>query len=330
MAVTSDAPLLQKVELIGSTGSNVGIDDVKQNHKKLMNNGHNIDDKTMELIDIFGGIDVVLQHYLSEKCNSKLTQSQLCDINYILLSTDEDEDTHNMEDIGTLYISPNNTFLHQCLNHNLSSKIINIIFGNYCSFGMTLIVILLAVLPWFHSGYLTGFIWWIVIGILGVYVILILLSLNRTITNHVMSSFEFWFKFIYFIKYCICYEIYMTHWKIPIYYTVLFNILNFVFLMFIIEYSLIDALRASVLFKATFMIIGSIGMSIWAFVWTFYWTELFVSHKLFNTDVHFDIGALGASSLRILSVFMVKQTIYSIYKKSESTSIKHPIKIVFL
>eukprot|EP01084_Bolivina_argentea_P118785 210691_1 len=310
----------------------INMNDVRHNHQCLMDNGKSIDNRMVDLINVFGGIDDVLQHYLSSQSNVNLSQIQLQQINDILLSPITTKyDAKN----STLHASMNNTVLHSVFNNNRARQIINFLFGRICTGFITLTIVYMAIFGgWFVVSYeyVVYVIWWLFMLILGVYAVLILLSLNRNITKQIITTFEFWFKLYSFIKFHVCYMMVEVYYlKRPVVTIVWFNIFAFVCLLLIIDYSLVDALNIQFYFKATFMVIGCIGMSVWAFAWTFGIIRDIppISITIFNNEIDFHFVPMAADALRALSIFMWKQTIASMWKKTKSTSIKQSPNIIW-
>eukprot|EP01084_Bolivina_argentea_P118786 210692_1 len=323
-------PLLYDNNEPANTGI-ININDVRHNHQCLMDNGKSIDNRMVDLINVFGGIDDVLQHYLSSQSNVNLSQIQLQQINDILLSpiTTKYDAKNSMY---TLHASMNNTIIHSVLNNNRARQIINFLFGRICTGFITLTIVFMTIFGvWHVVSSAVNIICWLFTVILGVYALLILLSLNRNITKQIITTFEFWFKLYSCIKYYVCYMIVVVYWKIPVVGIILYHIVALVWLLLIIDYSLVDALNIQFYFKATFMVVGSIGMTVYAFIWTFRIIPDMppISITIFNHEIDFDIVSIGASALRVLSIFMWKQTIASMWKKTKSTSIKQSPNIIW-
>eukprot|EP01084_Bolivina_argentea_P118672 210509_1 len=62
-----------------------------QLHTEQLSNGQSNDDNTLELINILGGIDNILKHYLSNKDDSNINREQINEIHKIITSKTNDE-----------------------------------------------------------------------------------------------------------------------------------------------------------------------------------------------------------------------------------------------
>eukprot|EP01084_Bolivina_argentea_P191762 329359_1 len=143
-----ESPLLETIEITTFHKETLTSEDVRINHQKIQNKGVNLNRHVEKLIDIFGGIDAVLQHYLSEET---LTKTQLHEINNMLVSTStiQMKEVDNQSVTGVyinpdpiLYASSNNTFLHAILRPDIARKIIAMIFGKI------MISIIIAIIIW--------------------------------------------------------------------------------------------------------------------------------------------------------------------------------------
>ena len=66
--------LLSSIELIDCKTDDVSLETVINNHQTLLNNGISTNTKALELINILGGMDVVLNKYFQN--NSTITKSK--------------------------------------------------------------------------------------------------------------------------------------------------------------------------------------------------------------------------------------------------------------
>ena len=109
-----------------------------------MNNGKSLD--TNAFIEILGGTDVILQHYLSSNNLSPLTSKQLPEINHLLNLQQEITTPAPIENIPSpiLTVSSENTLLHQLFGKQIGDKILKIMYSRFM-----MIIIFLTLTGWF-------------------------------------------------------------------------------------------------------------------------------------------------------------------------------------
>ena len=110
-------PLLTNIELTDCENNDISLKTVINNHEILLNNDMSTDSKIFEIIDILGGMDIVLTNYLNIDHLHKFNSNQLNQINNILLSILNDKGTKkqktNVNDMNAiLYVSSNDTWFH--------------------------------------------------------------------------------------------------------------------------------------------------------------------------------------------------------------------------
>ena len=142
-------------------------------------------------------------------------------------------------------------------------------------------------------------------------------------------SFEFYFKMFYIIQFAICYTIYWerTDWaNIPYY--AMSGVVNFVIMLW---YALMDGLNMPMRVKIGIGIMVSAWFLWWSYYLTFsYPTSYPVNIQFFDYySWRFDLRQMTASSCRIVTVFIVKQTVCSLWSPSKATLIKQSAKIVW-
>ncbi len=332
--MATSVPLLSSLELKSNDTVNTSITraDVKQNHQMLIENEISINSNMDTIITILGGSDFVLQHFLSIENQSSLTTTQLHQINNILSLLPI---KHNMENVTVtpdpiLSVSSEHTPLHRCCMKHTVSKLWNILYGKVLSTFFTLFLISHLVIYFYaviNNHYDFSPIWDIYYSffvlLIGTYLSLTLLSLNTVIVKEILMTFEFWFKLLYFLRYWICVIISYKGFT-------LVNGYYFCMVLGLIVFCLLDGLQVPFRVKASVLVIASLYATSIAINWTFFLPSAPYIYTLHLDKTHsfeIDIVSFGASSMRIVAIFMWKQTIYSMFRAPKSTLIKIPVEI---
>eukprot|EP01084_Bolivina_argentea_P254936 428697_1 len=332
----------QSVELTTIDSRNIILNTVRQNHIDLMDNNQSIDTAIVELVNILGGIDVLLQQLLSPSNCSQLTNDELSQINGVLASfsnnkvTELTEVSNDWDDIQSVIsvkmVDERNTFLHRvcCKKYKpVADELVNYLFGKYLIWCWGFLMITLVVIT--TIDYIIGSISTFVMLFKDLFTVILtlpfciiwVLSLNISVTKQIMKKFEFWFKFFYFMRYWICSSVIYNNHKTA--QEIAGNIFVDItlFLLYII-YCFMDGLKLSSTFKVFVLVSGSIYMTVLAIYWTF------LIDKTENISIYtlnIDLKILTATSLRTVVVFMWKQTVLSWLKPNSSTYFKQPISI---
>ena len=304
-------------------------DDLTRNHQQFIDNGHSVD--IDNLVEILGGPDAILQHYLSSNNLSPLTSHQLNQINNLITNNDND-DNKDESNSASLRVSAENTLFHQLLSKTTANKIISIIYSKPMVIAVSLTIVfwpLLAVLSTSESiRTYTMWIWFVMLFAIISYLLLSILTVNVIILKRILQTFIFWFKTFYGIKCIVCISIvlFKKYWLSPA------NILGTVWtLLLIVWYALTDGIHMPLRAK---MIIGII-LSIYFLYVSFYYTFVFNQQCLITINwwnyysSTFDISEWTASAVRVVTIFIWKQTAYSIWKPSQSTLIKRSVQITW-
>ena len=125
------APLLSPVQLT-DLSNNITIKDLHRKHDRYISNGGSI--PSDKLIEILGGTNAILKHYLSTDDTSPLTSEQLQEINGLfnttnntefhedfMMNAEDVEESTNM-DSPTIFVSHRKSFLHK-INGDIAAKI---------------------------------------------------------------------------------------------------------------------------------------------------------------------------------------------------------------
>ena len=99
------------------TTNDITVVRLKAKHQEFMNANKKLDKDVITLMEILGGADVILQHYLSINNLSSLTPSQLKSIDNLLSSTHHFEIKPGHIKSPELILSTSNSYLHSIFNH---------------------------------------------------------------------------------------------------------------------------------------------------------------------------------------------------------------------
>ena len=221
-------------------------------HSEQLSDGDNNRYNTLEIVNIFGGIDEILTHYL-ESNDITLNNNQLQQINQILITPQkyqqkrkavpviqirDNKNNSNLEDCIDQYFNEtftfdvNDTYLHSLFHPKhaniiinvLHSNIVNILFGVVLSIAFVTSLVMDTDNAWILS----------ICTVIELCLVLIpftlftILSFNRAAFKLVLGSFEFWFKFIYTLIAGV-----LKCWLEP-YYGVLYFIHSLLYIIFVV------------------------------------------------------------------------------------------------
>ena len=329
-----EQPLLPAAEMNTHTSSGIDrvgltVDDVIQNHKLFMENGQLIDPNA--LIAILGGADAILQHYLS---SDNLTSHQLNDVNNLMHNRNTNDKSQTDPDITSiLTVSSKNTLLHQIFGDIAADKLVNILYSK--SIAIAAVLSVLIVLLWFllETVYIITDKYWmqisiwctVIYSIWILYILVCISSVNKIIIRRISQTFIYWFKICFAIKAGICDLVYTRIIYDDYPSDISGAILN---LMIISFFALLDGIHMSFKTKTFVGIMTSI-LFLWrSFYWTFHAEPCIIDINWFNIySSQYDMREWTASAMRVVTIFICKQTIYSIWKPSQSTLIKKSIII---
>ena len=324
-------PLLTHVDINHSVDS-IDIQHITNLHQLLIDSKKDLNYKMQELVDAMGGLNAMLQLYLSAQSSSK---QDLIQIHNILLSVSKSSPT-TCTFTPILQVSTTNTFLHRICDDHIALKIRNIVFSKFINIYITLgwvgwiICILLNQFQTENdiTTQIFNVYYWLFCPVFIIFCIFSLLSLNIITTKYILNTFEFWFKLFYFIRFWICGTIVLKMNPDEQFKRQLALISFFIFFLL---YCLLDGLKATYKYKAGVLAFGAIYVSLIALIATFqskveyYWEWNFLGH---NDNIN--VTSLVASSLRIVAIFMWKQTFYPMYRSDRATLIKKSVKIEWI
>ena len=175
-------PLISSIELLSMVDQdNISRQVVANNYRLFMKNGGTINPE--ELIEILGGTDGIIQHYLSELNPIKLNSDQLQSINNMFKSQSNANIWDDLKPTQLL-ISKHDTFFQHLLGIEMGNKIYRFVFSH--------------IIVGFYS----------ILGITGA--ILYLLHLMRLRLSVLLQKFCFWL----YVKY-LCHS-FMKIWSFEV------------------------------------------------------------------------------------------------------------------
>ena len=300
--------------------------------------GHNSYD-IKQLGIILGGAQKILIDYLSST-DITLTNEQLNQIEEMLLSkplihkiSSNSNPTKSNESQSITYtFHTNHTYYHYFLGTNsvFATRMISFIYNPYWIAFLVLIGIfrviwgLIEYESWSNLYHLTSL---IITSIVFLNYILVFLTMNRKVFKKSIYHFVFWFKILTCIQSSICYLIlrfvmlkdvemgYITMSNEIIHQ--LGNILN------ITMYSAIDTFQLSRTIKICFGFVVSILWTLVAFNASTLHEHIEETTVDIGLNIHFSIASIYASAMRILSIFLWKQSFLLLIRKDRCVNIRH-------
>ena len=233
----------------------------------------------------------------------------------------------------TLEISKANTVLHQLFGAKTGNKITKMLYIP-CTLSLitTVLIIWVILTTLFNMNFvpydINLVLHIIIYSIIFIYLLLLLLSLNKITTSLILTTFEFWLKMEFLVQFIICHSL-CEEYKVfgDIVSHIFFNIILFIYVLVL---CLIDGSQISFKVKAILFCLGGLLLTFGSFYWTVMKTETHIaSIKLpFNAySFNLDYREWAASSIRFLTIFTWKQAIYAIFKAPKSSIIKASINI---
>eukprot|EP01083_Nonionella_stella_P016102 45026_1 len=288
-----------------------------------------------------GGIDAILSHYLST--TASLTTQQLQQIHAIMSSKNEiqhytPKETIDLEDTSSnelvLSFDVNDTYLHLLFGSHYGSMIINRFVYNKRFLYPMFVLVNVGFLQFFREYIsdlfitIPAFVMWSVVA---PWLLLLLLSMNIKAFKMISTSFDFWMKIIYMIIYASTRFIYVHY--ITIYveesrksmtwfiYDIIYSCMR---ILVILVWSSLDALQLPLYVKIYLGLLISIIYSLNTLV-----VALHIESETDDSIIHItdslsiSLMSFIDSSIKIVCMFLWKQTILSILRKNRCILIKH-------
>ena len=286
----------------------VSRNDLNQLHEQRLLNGKNNNKNIVEIVRILGGIDAILSHYSSSSSHFVLNESNKA---------------NGKKEKFTFYFDVNDTFLRDIKKCDLFSQVIK---NKYSSIIVMIILFILSFLFFLipHSNiYL--YLELILRPIFILYIILILLDLNKKACKLIIKSFDFLFKMSYAFGFVISWYIYWyninslttgnDNYEL---WTIQYTNTHFCSILVIALFGFIDASQWKPWSKICIGVILSTITSLYALRLTFitYIDDSYNDNSVISIFPYYKISILAnqTNSVRILSIWLWKQTIMSYYR----------------
>eukprot|EP01084_Bolivina_argentea_P249624 417975_1 len=334
----------ESIELTLNT--NGTFERLQEAHDSMLKLGHNNDNISDELIQIMGGIDNILSHYLSNKNSDLLNKSQIqlihqsLSVNIQQYQSNEPKSESNIptetdktytsdgvkftkQSLFTEIFEPHNTVLNHLFGSNIGPKIQQVIYHKIAK-TISAVMLLYAILSVFVSipepfGTIFAY-----IGIIYfiLWLIPFIMTVNRTALYLISRSFEFWFKIFYAVFLCALKIIAERNRTKDTWFDT-YILLSIDELLVIALFSITDGLQWSLKSKFIIGVIIAIYYSLCAFFGEFFWTERDDTIIEISDTISVQLRSMIASAYRVLAIFIWKQTISSVWKKRRATIIKY-------
>ena len=204
---------------------------------------YNNDHQHRELSNILGGIDNILMMVLSSD-NVELNNHQLSQLHQRLISKQiiKESNANGQEIQGQIEYThcfiQSNTFLHLVFGRNYGQKLFNFIYSPYLIYSIYIGCFITYILHIYFRFFMVSIPLYIIIT---VWIIFILLSINRKAFKLTIETFTFWIKILYTLRFIIATLIV----RYDHFYIASRCIMNF---WWVLLYSFIDGLQLPFLF----------------------------------------------------------------------------------
>lgn len=318
-----------------STTQLLNINDVREVHQQQLELGGTNDTRVNQFVKILGGMDKILNDYLSVHDHCTLTQLQLQDIHTLLASASSEPIEKNMDqsvEIGSddcqIILKLETVNSHVVSSFGLDSarnilKVLNswvptalhvmcmmlcltLVFFVPQKYPISMILVLCTcMLVWIPFA----IIWW--------------MGVNKRALKLILHSFEFWLKLGYALLFAIFSAIYL---KIMFDWHVFIAVAMSIKAILIISYvSSFDGVNKSRFIKIFCSFIAAAMFTILSFAYEFYMEDYTLNIKLFDDsswDYSVSVTDKLSDSARVLAIFLWKQTVITYWRPNRCILIK--------
>ena len=329
-------PAQSIIELSTVSSNSVDIDVLKKNILSLHQQSQiNHDNQLEEIVATLGGIDQILIDYLSSK-DISLNVDQLNKLQNILNTADvraisgpkSQSEDNDCKQLTYTYII-NDSYYHHLFGDKMGSKIMYYVYHKmYWIFSLSIYLLALISDSFSERIDMTAFIifrsvafvWGLIVAISAA------IAVNKTVFNASIKHFVFWLKIGAALQVAVC-AVILNVYIIPNQEASVINIscdmCRYITTVVVItNFSAIDGHCCSNQIKIMIGFVGSLLYSYRAII-----SSLFVDYEkdlMVNIGfVYISISSLYASALRVLSIFMWKQTILIMLKKDKCINIRY-------
>ena len=353
-----DAVLLRETVTVinpeSTSTDNISVDIVLQNHRYLLQNGGDTDDKMKQLIELMGGMDSVLNEYLLN--HRQMNEAKLHSINKIILSKNKlinQASRHcsrenfsmsvlNAVDNPVMYLSVENNLLYKMVGKQTAERLIKFMTSTWMVI-LTLILGISAVIGYCLWMWARNYIsitmynflclWSIIINALSTIWALLAFSILNITAVKGIASFSCIFKLLYFFRGFVCWSIYQSRKETADKLFIITEITMFIsFLCIYTTYSFIDGFYISKRYTTIVSISGAIIFTVLTFSFTY-------AEAMDSSDIRYlsvidgtsiDLVSWAASSMRVVCIFVWRQTIYTLWKPEKSTLMQKTVVLKWI
>ena len=292
-------------------------EDVREVHQQQLALGRTNDHHIAQFVKMLGGIDSILDDYLSSENGHRLTQLQLQQIHELITSEDHQSDKPHL----TFRFDTANSYIVSLFGWNIAIKILKVLNSWIPTVVhvMCLIICLLLVflvpqkypIPMVISLCICMCTW-------TPFAIMWWMGIDKKALKMIINSFEFWFKFGYAILYAIFSVIYCTNmfgWHMFIAIGISMKVI-----WITLYVSSFDGVNKSRFVKTLCSCIAATLLTILSLVYEFYMDD-YIMNLSWNYSV--SVTDKLSDSARVLALFLWKQTILTYWRPNRCVLIKH-------
>ena len=290
-----------------------------------------------QLVVSLGGIDAILSHYLSPENSMQLSQLQLQSIHNII--TAEQNSSNIIPEKPSFYtFSKSKTLIQQISNDSITEKLVNFVYSKTAAVILTIMACTL-VSWWLYAIFIAkekddnyDYIW---LGfdvcrlifeiVMFFWAIMIILTVNIAALILSIKQFLFWFKLFQCLGFCITQWIIIEYFKIW-QFTRIGTVAGIVFVIDVFCFVMIICALDSFYMPRKLKVLLSLVISI---LWTVGTLELILSAPTEDMTIvtvfnhwTFSVWSMYSDSLKVLSIFFWKQTIYLIIYPTKCVNIR--------
>eukprot|EP01084_Bolivina_argentea_P303009 523095_1 len=325
--------------------SDISVDTFSKYYEQSISNNNTNSKHTKELVDILGGIDTILKHYIniSKKHDQLLNQEQMkqiCDIisttnstnfhkhktHQLILSNELDldqlEESNKNANTVTYYFHKSDTFLHLIFTDIIADKLIFILFHKLFISSLCIMGSLWSLVTIFFDN-MHSVKWFFILETIFqisviIVLLLIILSSNKKAFFLITKEFDFWIKLYYSMGNMTANAIYINALNFERNRIIYINMSNVLLTLLVILFSIFEAYHVS---WKTVTIVGLVISSIitlQALRFTIWYDEPEKYVEIESIGMKIGLLAYFSAAVRILSIFLWKQTIMSAWVRGKS------------
>ena len=336
------APLLSTedvnaIELLNHE-SDTNMQETYQQYQRFREQGGNLHNIQHEIITKLGGIDNILNNCLTSQNPLKLTNKEISDINNLFSTKIHSKQSSTNND--TLYLNVYDSLSNHICGRSFGNKLVNFTLHKYSLYALIfsfIIALIFSNIMNFNPNVSSDEFSWqagicYIFGVITfLYLISLLFCVNEFIIPYIVSSFEFWLKILYCFKYSLFHFTYTVYHESPSK-SAQRALFSLVALLVMISFvSMLDGLKMDRPIKIFLNMMLALYLSYSAFEWQLL-TPLRadISFRAFGNTLSVNSSDMIGDAYTMLSVFVWKQTIMTIVRKTRTTMITRGYKIKWI